>query len=160
VNITNNKFIVVSSNILILTLKAHILPTKFLYSEFDVNRVELANCVSNQSVDKILKAISKKHKFDKLWRLEKKVMINAIEDNNEKVYHKLLEFFILIQNKTSQRVINELSDFDKLNCNLNNNDYVIAIQNPTKRRPKGYSKSKRIANVLEKLNTKISYRCK
>ncbi|KAF0383108.1 protein far1-related sequence 5-like [Gigaspora margarita] len=71
-----------------------ILPAQFLDNEFGTNRVEKsANCVSSQSPNEISKAISKKRKFDELWGLERKVITDAIEDNNEHNYHELLGLF-------------------------------------------------------------------
>jgi hypothetical protein len=159
VDITNNEFIVISSNILTLTSKTHILPTQFLHSVFDVNRVEeIANHASNQTPDEISKAISKKRKFGELWGLGRKIMVNAIEDSNEDIYHELLGFFTSIQNRTSQRIINEISD--EFNNNINNNGCIIGIKNPIERRPKGRPKSKRIKNGFEKSDTITSYKCK
>ncbi|KAF0443226.1 protein far1-related sequence 5-like [Gigaspora margarita] len=108
---------VISSNISISTSKAHLLPTQFLHNEFDVNEAdEFANHVSNQSPDEISKAISKKRKFGELWGLGRKVMVNAIEDSNEDIYHELLGFFTSIQNRTSlQRVNNEVSNVGEVN---------------------------------------------
>ncbi|CAG8534840.1 5560_t:CDS:2, partial [Scutellospora calospora] len=134
VDITNNEFIPISLNILISTSKVHSLPIQFLYNRFDVNRVEeFAN------------------------KLERKVIINAIKNNNEDINHELLGFFILIQKRTLQRIINEISSIDEFNYNINNNSCIIGIQNSIKRRPKGYFKLKRIANTFEKSDTKMSY---
>ncbi|CAG8777762.1 25201_t:CDS:2, partial [Cetraspora pellucida] len=134
VDITNNEFIPISSNVLKSTSKVHLLSTQFLHNGFDVNRVE-----------------------EFVNRLGRKVMINAIENNNEDIYHELLEFFTSIQKRTSQRIINKFSEF---NYNINNNGCIMGIQNPIERRPKGRPKSKRIVNALEKFNTKMSYKCK
>ncbi|CAG8568734.1 11491_t:CDS:2, partial [Scutellospora calospora] len=121
INITNNKFILLSSNVLISISKVYSLPTQFLYNRFDVNRVEkFANSVSSQSSDEISKTISKKY-------------------------------------KTLQKIINEISSVDEFNYNINNNSCIIGIQNPIERRLKDCSKSKRIANTLEKSDTKMNY---
>ncbi|CAG8727766.1 21901_t:CDS:2 [Cetraspora pellucida] len=158
VDITNNEFIPISSNVLKSTSKVHLLPTQFLHNGFDVNRVEeFVNSVSSQSPNKISKTILKKRKFGELWGLGRKVMINAIENNNEDIYHELLGFFTSIQKRTSQRIINEFSEF---NYNINNKGCIMGIQNPIERRPKGHPKSKRIVNALEKFDTKMSYKCK
>ncbi|CAG8797562.1 19605_t:CDS:2, partial [Cetraspora pellucida] len=161
-DITNNEFIVISSDICISTSKAYILPTQFLRSEFDVNGAEeFANCGSNQSPDEISKAISKKHKFSELWGLGKKIMVNAIEDSNEDIYYELLGVFTSIQNRTSlQRVISGVSDVGNFSHKINNNSCMISIRNPVKKRSKGRPKSKRIANAFEKSDTKTSYKCK
>ncbi|CAG8797762.1 15595_t:CDS:1, partial [Gigaspora rosea] len=42
--------------------------------------------------------------------LGRKIMIEAIEDSNEDTYHELLGFFISIQRKTSQRIINNTNN--------------------------------------------------
>ncbi|CAG8787158.1 42172_t:CDS:2, partial [Gigaspora margarita] len=124
------------------------------------NRVEEpANCVSSQSPNKISKAISKKRKFGKLWELERKVITDAIKDNNEHIYHELLRFFISIQKQTSQKIINNIS-VDGFNNSTNNNSCMLDIQNPIKRKSKGRSKSKRIANAFEKSDTVMNYKCK
>ncbi|CAG8586149.1 23727_t:CDS:2, partial [Dentiscutata erythropus] len=158
-DITNYKFIVISSTIFILTSKVHTLPTQFLYSEFNINGA--ANRVSNQSHDEISKAISKKRKFGEFWRLGKKIMVNAIEDSNEEIYHELLSFFTSIQNKTSPQIVNsEASDVGKFSYKINNNGHIIGIRNPVKKRSKGHPKLKRIANAFEKSDTKTSYKCK
>ncbi|CAG8527148.1 7390_t:CDS:2 [Gigaspora rosea] len=145
-DVKNNEFIVISSKISISTSKAHILPTQFLQNEFDVNGADkFANRVSNQSPDEISKAISKKRK---------KIMVNAIENSNEDIYHELLGFFTSIQNRTSlQRVNNEVS-------NVGSNGCKIGIQNPVKRKSKGRPKTKRIANAFEKSDIKTSYKYK
>ncbi|CAG8729390.1 11275_t:CDS:2, partial [Gigaspora rosea] len=146
-NIKNNEFEVISSNISISTSKAHILPTQFLYNDFDVNGTnEFANRVSNQSPDKISKAISKKRKLGKLWELGRKIMINAIEDSNEDIYHELLGTLL-------QRGNSEVS-------NVGSNGRMLGIQNSVKRKSKGRPKSKRIANAFEKSDIKTSYKCK
>ncbi|CAG8797613.1 5152_t:CDS:1, partial [Gigaspora rosea] len=134
----------ISSKISISTSKAHILLTQFLQNEFDVNGAnKFANCVSNLSPDEISMAISKKCKFGELWELGRKIIVNAIEDSNEDIYHELLGFFISIQNRTSlQRVNNEVS-------NVGSNGCKIGIQNPVKRKSKGRPKTKRIANAFE-----------
>ncbi|KAF0443228.1 protein far1-related sequence 5-like [Gigaspora margarita] len=152
---------VISSNISISTSKAHLLPTQFLHNEFDVNEAdEFANHVSNQSPDEISKAISKKRKFGELWGLGRKVMVNAIEDSNEDIYHELLGFFTSIQNRTSlQRVNNEVSNVGEVN-KVGSNGCMLGIRNPVKKKSKGHPKSKRIANAFEKSNIKTSYKCK
>ena len=79
--------------------KIHSLPIRFLRSsnsyEFDANQVNEV-VISN---DEISKAISKKHKFGELWDLERKIIIDAIEDSNEDIYHELLKFFSSIQRR-------------------------------------------------------------
>ncbi|CAG8768449.1 26572_t:CDS:2, partial [Dentiscutata erythropus] len=139
---------------------AHILPTQFLHSEFDTNIAEeFAN--NNQSPDEISKAISKKRKFGELWGLGRKIMINAIENSSEELYHELLGFFTSIQNRTlPRRVISKVNDGNEFSHNINNNGCMIDIRNPVKRKSKGRPKSKRIANTFEKSDTKMSYKCK
>ncbi|RIB04433.1 hypothetical protein C2G38_2048443 [Gigaspora rosea] len=99
---------------------SHILLTQFLQNEFDVNGAnKFANCVSNLSPDEISMAISKKCKFGELWELGRKIIVNAIEDSNEDIYHELLGFFISIQNRTSlQRVNNEVSNVGSNGCKI------------------------------------------
>ncbi|CAG8628220.1 12808_t:CDS:2, partial [Cetraspora pellucida] len=127
--------------------------------EFDVNEAEeFANCGSNQSPNEISKAISKKHKFSELWGLGKKIIVNTIENSNEDIYYKLLGFFTSIQNRTlPQRIISEVSDVDNFSHKINNDGCMISIRNPVKKRSKGRSKSKRIANAFEKSDTKTMF---
>ncbi|CAG8564371.1 28773_t:CDS:2 [Gigaspora margarita] len=120
---------------------------------------ESANCILSQLPNKISKAISKKRKFGELWGLVRKVITDAIEDNNEHIYHELLRFFTSIQKKTSQKIINNIS-VDGFNNSTNNNSFMLDIQNSIKRKSKGYPKSKRIANAFEKSNTVTNYKCK
>ncbi|KAF0555268.1 protein far1-related sequence 5-like [Gigaspora margarita] len=163
-DITNNEFIVISSNISISTSKAHILPTQFLHDEFDVNMAEEFVNNENQSPDEIFKTISKKRKFGELWGLGRKIMLNAIEDSSKDLYHELLGFFTSIQNRTlPHRVINSKVNYGgKFNHNINNDSCIVGIRNPVKRKSKGRPKSKRIANAFEKSDTKTktSYNCK
>ncbi|CAG8845728.1 8756_t:CDS:2, partial [Gigaspora margarita] len=147
------------SNIL-TSSKVCILPAQFLDNEFGTNRVkESANCVSSQSPNEISKAISKKSKFGQLWGLGRKVITDAIEDNNKHIYHKLFRLFTSIQKKTSQKIINNIS-VDGFNNSTNNNSCMLDIQNSIKRKSKGRSKSKRIANAFEKSDTVTNYKCK
>lgn len=158
-DISNNEFIIVSPKALASASKTHILPAQFLYSEPNFNRAEeFTNCISNQSPNEISKAISKKRKFGELWGLGKKIMVEAIEDSNEDIYHELLGFLMSIQRRKSQRNTNETNN--SVNDNINDNDRMIDIRNPIKRKPKGRPKSKRIKNVFEKSNKKTSYRCR
>jgi len=96
-DISNNTFVVVSS-LNISTSKAVSLPTRFLYSTngFDVQVEGLAAIDNNE----ISKSISKKRKFGELWEIGRKVMIDAIEDENEDNYRELLKFFSSIQRKS------------------------------------------------------------
>ncbi|CAG8579594.1 5818_t:CDS:2, partial [Dentiscutata erythropus] len=104
-NITNNRFIIIFSSISISISKAHILPTQFLHSEFDVNIAEeFANNV-NQSPDEIFKAISKKRKFGELWGLERKIMINAIKNSkDQKVVQSQKELQMSLRSLMQKRV--------------------------------------------------------
>ncbi|CAG8753745.1 7868_t:CDS:1, partial [Funneliformis mosseae] len=97
-DVSNNTFVVVSS-LNISTLKAVSLPTQFLCSTngSDV-QVEGLAAVDNE----ISKSISKKHKFGELWGLGRKVMVDAIEDDNEENYRELLRVFLSIQKKSQQ----------------------------------------------------------
>ncbi|KAF0543003.1 protein far1-related sequence 5-like [Gigaspora margarita] len=149
----------VISNIL-TSSKVCILPAQFLDNEFGTNRVEVsANCISSQSPNEISKAISKKRKFGELWGLGRKVITDAIEDNNEHIYHELLGLFTSIQKKTSQKIINNIS-VDGFSNNTNNNSCMLDIQNPIKRKSKSHPKSKRIAKAFEKSNIVTNYKCK
>ncbi|RIB04689.1 hypothetical protein C2G38_2048228 [Gigaspora rosea] len=155
-DISNNKFISVSPKTLASATKTHLLPAQFLHCEPNFIRAEeFTNCISNQSANEISKAISKKRKFGELWGLEKKIMVEAIEDSNEDIYHELLGFLMSIQRRTSQRTINETNN--SVNDNINDDDHMMGIQNPIKKKPKGCPKSKRIKNAFEKPNTKTSY---
>ncbi|CAG8512743.1 19646_t:CDS:2 [Gigaspora margarita] len=79
--------------------------------------------------------ISKKCKFGKLWELGRKVITNAIEDNNEHIYHELLGLFTSIQKKTLQKIIKNIS-VDGFNNSTNNNSCMLDIQNPIKENQK------------------------
>ncbi|CAG8816990.1 30423_t:CDS:2, partial [Gigaspora margarita] len=136
------RFHIIISNILTL-LKVCILLAQFLDNEFGTNRVE---------PNEISKAISKKRKFDELWKLGRKVITDAIEDNNKHIYYELLGLFTSIQKKISQKIINNIS-VDGFNNNTNNNICMLDIQNPIKRKSKSHPKSKRIANTFEKSDT-------
>ncbi|CAG8784451.1 36699_t:CDS:2, partial [Gigaspora margarita] len=162
-DISDNEFIVISSNTLISTSKAHSLPTQFVeLSKFDTTRVEeFENSGSGHSYEEISKTISKKRKFGEIWGLGRKIMVDAIEDSNDEIYHEILEFFLSIQRKSSQRIVNDMSN--DFNYSINDlNDNMMDIQNPTERRSRGRPKSssKRIKSVLEKPNTKTKYKCK
>ncbi|CAG8727986.1 22793_t:CDS:2 [Dentiscutata erythropus] len=134
-DISNNEFIAISSNTLILISKAHSLSIRFIeLSEFDTIRVEIfANSGSGQLYKEISKAISKKHKFGKIWGLGKRIMVNAIEYSNDEIYCEILDFF-----------------------------FIMDIQNSIERQLRGRPKSgsKRIKSILEKLNNKTKYKCK
>ncbi|CAG8641225.1 3355_t:CDS:10, partial [Funneliformis mosseae] len=52
--------------------------------------------------NEISKSILKKHKFGELWGLGRKVMVDAIEDDNEENYCELLRVFLSIQKKSQQ----------------------------------------------------------
>ena len=152
-DISNSEFVVISLNK--SASKTHSLLTRFLQSsnlcEFDANQVKKA-AVSD---DEISKAISKKRKFGELWSLGRKIMIDAIEDNNEDNYHELLEFFSSIQRRSFQRIIN-----NNHNININDSDVMMDIRNPVERKPKGCPKTKRIKSVIEESNIKTQYKCK
>ena len=157
-DISNNTFVVVSS-LNISISKAVSLPTRFLYSTngFDVQVEGLAAIDNNE----ISKSISKKRKFGELWGIGRKVMIDAIEDENEDNYRELLKFFSSIQRKSQQNIINN----NNINSNSNNGDGddIMDIRNPIARRPKGRPKSKRIKGSLEQSDvgsSKIQYKCK
>ncbi|CAG8802647.1 14149_t:CDS:2, partial [Gigaspora margarita] len=103
--------------------------------------------------------IFRERKFGELWELGRKVITDAIENNNEHIYHELLRLFTLIQKKTSQKIINNIS-VDGFNNSTNNNSCMLDIQNSIKRKSKGHSKSKRIANAFKKFDTVTNYKCK
>ena len=159
---SNNMFVVVSS-LNISTLKAISLPTRFLYSTngSDV-QVEGFAAVDNE----ISKSISKKRKFGELWGLGRKVIIDAIEDDNEDNYRELFKVFTSIQRKSQQNIINNNNNIDDNGGGSNDNDSnsdITDIQNPIVRRSKGRPKSKRIKSPLEQSNigsSKIQYKCK
>ncbi|CAG8496180.1 27303_t:CDS:2, partial [Dentiscutata erythropus] len=150
-NLSNNEFIVVSLDALASTSKTHPLPTQFY--ESDINRFE-ESTVLGQSHDEISKAISKKHKFGELWGLGKKIMVDAIEDNNDDIYHELLRFFSSIK----KRMIKSSDIDNNFNYSIGDCDDVI-VQNPIDKRPKGRPKSdsKRIKSAIEKTT---QYRCR
>ncbi|CAG8653153.1 17352_t:CDS:1, partial [Gigaspora rosea] len=161
-NISDNEFIVISSNTLISTSKSHSLPTQFIESsKFDTRKVEMfANSGSGQPYKEIAKAISKMRKFGEIWRLGRKIIVDAVEDNNDDIYHEVFKFFLSIQSKTSQRIGSNDTGND-FNYSVDElNDSMMDIQNPIERRSRGRPKSssKRIKNILEKLipNLKIS----
>ncbi|CAG8676918.1 10651_t:CDS:2, partial [Cetraspora pellucida] len=115
--------------------------------------------VSEQSHKEIFSAISKKCKFGELWKLERKIIVDAIEDNNEDFYHELFGFFSAIQKKIKN---NHNMSSSNLNYGIGNNVSAI-IQNPTEQRLKGRPKKldlKRIKSVIENFNTKTQYKCK
>src|SRR6266542_5404199 len=78
-NISNNTF-VMDSSLNVSTLKADSLLIQFLCSSNEFDAQEGLAIVDN---DEISKSISKKYKFDELWRLERKVIVDMIEDDNE-----------------------------------------------------------------------------
>ncbi|CAG8593229.1 20339_t:CDS:2, partial [Gigaspora rosea] len=126
-DISNNEFISVSPKTLASATKTHLLPAQFLHCEPNFIRAEeFTNCISNQSANEISKAISKKRKFGELWGLEKKIMVEAIEDSNEDIYHELLGFLMSIQRRTSQRTINETNN--SVNDNINDDDHMMEAQ--------------------------------
>ena len=161
-DVSNNMFVVVSS-LNISTLKAISLPTRFLCSTngSDV-QVEGFAAVDNE----ISKSISKKRKFGELWGLGRKVIIDAIEDDNEDNYHELFKVFTSIQRKSQQNIINNNNNIDDNGGDSNDNDSngnITDIRNPIVRRSKGRPKSKRIKSSLEQSNigfSKIQYKCK
>ena len=55
----------------------------------------------------------------------RKIIIDAIEDDNEDIYNELFEFFSSIQKRSFQRIIND-------NHDINDGDIIIEIQNPIK----------------------------
>ncbi|CAB5362635.1 unnamed protein product [Rhizophagus irregularis] len=100
------------------------------------------------------------------WRtldLERKVIVDVIENNNEDTYRELCEVFLSIQKKLQPRIVVDNSN-GSISINSNNNgesDNIINIQNPIERRSKGCPKSnKRMKNTLELSNTKTQYTCK
>jgi len=117
-DVSNNMFVVVSS-LNISTLKAISLPTRFLCSTngSDV-QVEGFAAVDNE----ISKSISKKRKFGELWGLGRKVIIDAIEDDNEDNYHELFKVFTSIQRKLQQNIINNNNNIDDNGGDSNDND--------------------------------------
>ncbi len=80
--------------------------------------------------DEISKSISKKRKFGELWELGRKVMVDAIEDDNEDNYHELLKFFVSIQKKSQQSNNNNIDSNSDNSEDSNSNDSIIDIQNP------------------------------
>ncbi|CAG8676456.1 24158_t:CDS:2 [Gigaspora rosea] len=94
-----------------------------------------ANSCLGQPYEEIAKAILKKYKFGELWGLGRKIIVDAIEelveDSNDDINHKVFEFFLLIQSKTSQRIVS-----------------------------RSKSSSKRIKNVLKKPNIKPKNKCR
>ncbi|CAG8468375.1 1240_t:CDS:2, partial [Gigaspora rosea] len=155
-------FIVISSNTLVSTSKTHFLPTQFIeLSKFDTGTLEtLANSGSGQSYKEITKTISKKRKFGEIWGLGRKIIVNAIEDSNDDIYHEVLEFFLSIQSKTLQRIVNNNmgNDFNHSIDKLN--DSTMDIQNPIERWSRGHSiktcKEKKLSDInSNKENDKI-----
>lgn len=143
-DISNNTFVVVSS-LSVPTLKADFLPTQFLCS---LNGFNAGLTVVDN--DEISKSISKKRKFGELWGLGRKVMVDAIEDDNEDNYYQLLELFLSLQKRPQQRDSNNGDD---------NGVDIMNVRNPVERRSKGRPKSKRNKSFLEK-PVKIQYKCK
>jgi hypothetical protein len=155
-DISNNTFVVVSS-LSISTLKANSLPTRFLSSlnGFDVGLTIVDG-------NEISKSISKKRKFGELWDLGRKVMVDAIEDDNEDNYHELLEIFLSLQKKSQQRIIDNSNNGNSNNSDINHdgNIDIMNVRNPVERRSKGRPKSKRVKSSLEQPNVKTQYKCK
>ena len=76
-------------------------------------------------------------------------MADVIEEDDEDIYHEVIEFFQSIQQKRSQRI-----------GNVTGINGMMEIRNSVVRRPKGYSKMKRITSVLEESNAKTQHKCK
>jgi hypothetical protein len=118
-DISNNTFVMVSF-LSVPTSKANSLPTRFLCSSngFDVGPTIVDN-------NEISRSISKKRKFEELWGLGRKVMVDAIEDDNEDNYYQLFEIFLSLQKKSQQRVIDNSN-----NGNSGIDHDIMNIRNP------------------------------
>ncbi|CAG8803987.1 21139_t:CDS:2, partial [Gigaspora rosea] len=93
---------------------------------------------------------------------ERKIIVDAVEDNNDDIYYEVFEFFLSIQSKTSQRIVSNNTG-NNFNHSINKlNDSTMDIQNPIEQQSRGRPKSssKRIKNVLEKPNTKPKNKCR
>ncbi|CAG8457863.1 6283_t:CDS:1 [Scutellospora calospora] len=157
-NISNNEFVSIALEMLRSTSKLYSLLLQFLSSsESYIKHIENVanNAVSRQSHDDITKAISKKCKFGELWGLGRKIIIDAIEDENKENYYELLEVFSTILNRSSRRIVSESDDIsDNISDGVDDNNNIMNIRNPIKRRPKGRPKSTRITSSLKQSSTK------
>ena len=142
-DISNKEFVAISS-MKMLALKTHFLPIQFLNSNGSAIQVR-TSAINTE----ITKSISKKCKFGKFWGLERKVMVDAIKNNNENTYWELCEVFLSIQRKLQLRIVVNNNNIGVSNNNNNSeSDNIMNIQNPVKRRPKGHPKSnKRMKNT-------------
>jgi len=141
-NISSDEFVTISN---LISKENHILPLQFPSTDV----IDAFQTESPRLGDfEVSKAISKKRKFGELFGLGRKVITDAIEDDDEETYNEVLEFFQSIQQRR-QRILH--------NNNVNVN--IVGIQNPVARIPKGRPKLKRTKGALEESN-KSQYKCK
>ncbi|CAG8585007.1 9168_t:CDS:2, partial [Scutellospora calospora] len=87
--------------------------TEISNNKFVVVSLEFANkVVSEQSPNEISKAISKKCKFGELWGLERKIIVNTIENNNDDIYNELSVFFYHPKKSDSKRIKSVIENFN------------------------------------------------